>query len=180
MGGILFIDEAYALAEDGHQGFGKEAIEVILKRMEDKRGHFGVIVAGYPDNMYRFVEMNPGLKSRFDKTYSFNDYEPAQLLLIAQSLLKKENLFPSNDALAHLNNYFANLVSRKDKFFGNARTVRQVIGECVMKQNLRMASIPSSERKTEDLTILSLEDVKHLVIGDVQQKTTLGFRFGTQ
>lgn len=180
MGGILFIDEAYALAEDGHNGFGKEAIEVILKRMEDKRGQFGVIVAGYPDNMHRFVEMNPGLKSRFDKTYSFFDYDSAQLLLIAQSLFKKENLFPSSEALNHLNNYFSNLVARKDKFFGNARTIRQVVGECVMKQNLRMASIPSSERKMEDLTILSIEDVKHLIVGEVEGKPTLGFRFGTQ
>lgn len=178
MGGILFIDEAYALAEDGAQGFGKEAIEVILKRMEDKRGQFGVIVAGYPDNMHRFVEMNPGLKSRFDKTYSFLDYEPEQLVLIAQSLLKKEGLTPNEEALSHLKNYFTSLVSKKDKFFGNARTVRQVIGECVMKQNLRMASIPSSERKTEDLTILTLEDVKHFVIGEVHEKHTLGFRFG--
>lgn len=180
MGGILFIDEAYALAEDGHNGFGKEAIEVILKRMEDKRGQFGVIVAGYPDNMHRFVEMNPGLKSRFDKTYSFLDYKSEELLLIAQMLLKKESLSPSDEALKHLNDYFSSLVSRKDKFFGNARTVRQTIGECVMKQNLRMASIPSNERKMEDLTILTIDDVKHLVVGETQEKPTLGFRFGSQ
>lgn len=180
MGGILFIDEAYALAEDGAHGFGKEAIEVILKRMEDKRGQFGVIVAGYPDNMHRFVEMNPGLKSRFDKTYSFLDYDPEQLVLIGQSLLKKEGLTPNEEALSHLRNYFTSLVSKKDKFFGNARTVRQVIGECVMKQNLRMASIPSAERKVEDLSILTLDDVKHFVIGEEHQKQTLGFRFGAQ
>lgn len=180
MGGILFIDEAYALAEDGGHGFGKEAIEVILKRMEDKRGHFGVIVAGYPDNMHRFIEMNPGLKSRFDKTYTFHDYEPEQLVLIAKSLLKKENLYPNEAALQHLSDYFSSLVSRKDKFFGNARTVRQTIGECVMKQNLRMASIPSSERKVEDLSILTYDDVKHLVIGEPPAKQTLGFRFGAQ
>lgn len=180
MGGVLFIDEAYSLAEDGGHGFGKEAIEVILKRMEDKRGQFGVIVAGYPDNMHRFVEMNPGLKSRFDKTYTFLDYEPEQLLSIAKGLLKKENLYANEAALKHLNDYFTNLFTRKDKFFGNARTVRQTIGECVMKQNLRMASIPSSERKVEDLTILTLDDVKHLVIGEAPAKQTLGFRFGAQ
>ena len=180
MGGILFIDEAYALAEDGHNSFGKEAIEVILKRMEDKRGQFGVIVAGYPENMHRFVEMNPGLKSRFDKTYAFFDYEPAQLLLIAQSLLKKEGLSPNDEALTYLNDYFTSLVSKKDKFFGNARTVRQTIGECVMKQNLRMASIPSNERKPEDLVILTVDDVKHLVVGEIHEKATLGFRFGAQ
>ena len=180
MGGVLFIDEAYALAEDGPNGFGKEAIEVILKNMEDKRGQFGVIVAGYPDNMHRFVEMNPGLKSRFDKTYDFNDYTSEQLIVIAQNLFKKEELMPNAEALAHLNSYFSALLSAKDKFFGNARTVRQTVGECVMKQNLRMASIPSSERKAEDLMHLTFDDVKHLMIGESQSRPSLGFRFGSQ
>ena len=178
MGGILFIDEAYALAEGS--GFGNEAIEVILKRMEDKRGQFGVIVAGYPENMHQFIQMNPGLKSRFDKTYVFNDYEPEQLIVIAQNLLKKEGLVPNAEALAHLTSYFKELVSKKDKFFGNARTVRQTVGECVMKQNLRMASIPSGERKPEDLTILTFDDVKHFSIEGGSTRSTLGFRFGAQ
>ena len=180
MGGVLFIDEAYALAEDGPNGFGKEAIEVILKHMEDKRGQFGVIVAGYPDNMHRFVEMNPGLKSRFDKTYDFKDYTSEQLIVIAQNLFKKEELLPSAEAIAHLTLYFSNLLAAKDKFFGNARTVRQTVGECVMKQNLRMASIPSSERKVEDLMHLTFDDVKHLMIGESQSRPSLGFRFGSQ
>lgn len=180
MGGVLFIDEAYALAEDGPNGFGKEAIEVILKHMEDKRGQFGVIVAGYPDNMHKFVEMNPGLKSRFDKTYDFKDYTSEQLITIAQNLFKKEELMPNAEALAHLNSYFSALLSAKDKFFGNARTVRQTVGECVMKQNLRMASIPSSERKAEDLMHLTFDDVKHLMIGESQSRPSLGFRFGSQ
>lgn len=178
MGGILFIDEAYALAEGS--GFGNEAIEVILKRMEDKRGHFGVIVAGYPENMHHFIEMNPGLKSRFDKTYAFKDYEPEQLLVIAKNLLKKEGLIPTQEAADHLNNYFTALVNKKDKFFGNARTVRQTVGECVMKQNLRMASMVSSERKPEDLTTLTLEDVKHFSLEGASVRPTLGFRFGAQ
>lgn len=178
MGGILFIDEAYALAEGS--GFGQEAIEVILKRMEDKRGQFGVIVAGYPENMHHFIEMNPGLKSRFDKTYAFSDYEPDQLIIIAKNLLKKEGLVPNEEALAHLSNHFRELVDRKDKFFGNARTVRQIVGECVMKQNLRMASIPGSERKPEDLTTLTLEDVKHFNVDSSSGRSTLGFRFGSQ
>ena len=180
MGGVLFIDEAYALAEDGPNGFGKEAIEVILKHMEDKRGQFGVIVAGYPDNMHKFVEMNPGLKSRFDKTYDFKDYTSEQLIVIAQNLFKKEELMPNAEALAHLTLYFSNLLSNKDKFFGNARTVRQTVGECVMKQNLRMASIPSGERRAEDLMHLTFDDVKHLVVGQAESKPSLGFRFGSQ
>jgi hypothetical protein len=168
------------LSEDGPSGFGKEAIEVILKRMEDNRGQFGVIVAGYPDNMHRFVEMNPGLKSRFDKTYSFKDYTIEQLLTIANQLFKREGLAPTSDALEHLNSYFTSLVNAKDKYFGNARTVRQTVSECVMKQNLRMASIASAERKADDLVHLTLDDVKHLVVGESDSRSTLGFRFGAQ
>lgn len=180
MGGVLFIDEAYALAESSGNDFGKEAIEVILKRMEDQRGKFGVIVAGYPENMQRFVEMNPGLKSRFDKTYHFYDYTPEQLMLIAGQLLKKEGLTASDEAKAHLGNYFTTLYEHRDKFFGNARTVRQTVGDVIMKQNLRMASIPSADRKPEDLHTLSIEDVKHLKTGDGDTKQGLGFRFGAQ
>lgn len=176
MGGILFIDEAYALA-DGNS-FGKEAIEVILKFMEDKRGQFGVIVAGYPDNMHQFIEMNPGLKSRFDKTYAFKDYDADQLITIANNLFKKEGLKPTAETEVYLLSYFKTLLDKKDKFFGNARTVRQTVGDCVMKQNLRMASIPSNLRKAEDIAILTIEDVKHLIVEDPNAKQTLGFRFG--
>lgn len=179
MGGILFIDEAYALAEGGGQNdFGKEAIEVILKRMEDKRGKFGVIVAGYPDNMHRFIEMNPGLKSRFDKTFHFVDYTSEQLMSIADTLLKKEGLNIANDAREHLFNYFTVLHEKRDKFFGNARTVRQTVGEIVMKQNLRMASVPSNERTQEALGMLTLDDVKHLHIEQSSGSASLGFRYG--
>jgi SpoVK/Ycf46/Vps4 family AAA+-type ATPase len=178
MGGILFIDEAYALAEGGGQyDFGKEAIEVILKRMEDKRGKFGVIVAGYPENMHRFIEMNPGLKSRFDKTFHFVDYTSDQLMNIADNLLKKEGLLIQQDAKDHLNNYFTQLHQKRDKFFGNARTVRQTVGEIVMKQNLRMASVPSSERTAEALGTLTFDDVKHLHIEE-SSGSGLGFRYG--
>jgi len=181
MGGILFIDEAYALAEGGGQhDFGKEAIEVILKRMEDHRGKFGVIVAGYPDNMHKFIEMNPGLKSRFDKLFHFYDYTSDQLMVIADALLKKEGLKMSEEAREHLHKYFTALHEKRDKFFGNARTVRQTIGEVVMKQNLRMAAMATSQRTAEALASLTFDDVKHLQIGESQTKQGLGFRFGTQ
>ena len=83
MGGVLFIDEAYSLTEGGNSDYGKEAIEIILKRMEDYRGNFIVIAAGYTDNMRRFIESNPGLKSRFDRTFTFEDFEPNDLYEIA-------------------------------------------------------------------------------------------------
>lgn len=178
MGGILFIDEAYALAGSSDNDFGKEAVEVILKQMEDKRGQFGVIVAGYPDNMHRFIETNPGLKSRFDKTYVFNDYNTNELLTIAKSLFASENLYLNEAAENELKIYFENLISTKDKFFGNARTVRQAVGSCIKKQHLRMASISNTERTEEVLKTLLLEDVNHLAVSKTEQKPTLGFRFG--
>ncbi|HEY1040403.1 MAG TPA: AAA family ATPase, partial [Bacteroidia bacterium] len=179
MGGILFIDEAYALSDgNDRNNFGQEAIEVILKRMEDSRGKFGVIAAGYPDNMAKFVESNPGLKSRFDKTFHFFDYLPEQMLQIARFMLGKEGLKMDEAAEKHLSEYFKTLYETRDKFFGNARTVRQVVGEAVKNQNLRMASMDPSMRNPKELETLKLEDVEEFVIvKQEQQKSTLGFRF---
>ncbi|MDQ3048806.1 MAG: AAA family ATPase, partial [Bacteroidota bacterium] len=99
MGGILFIDEAYALSnKGGTNDFGQEAIQVILKRMEDLRGQFGVIVAGYTDNMNEFIASNPGLKSRFDRTFHFNDYAPEEMYQIALSILAKEKITPDAES----------------------------------------------------------------------------------
>jgi len=180
MGGILFIDEAYGLAsKGGGNDFGQEAIQVILKRMEDQRGKFGVIVAGYPQNMHEFIESNPGFKSRFDKTFTFEDYKTEQLWDIAKNLLLKEGLTPAAEAEAHLKNYLNELYENRDKFFGNARTVRQVVGDVVMKQNLRLASMPAAERKAEDLVKLIYDDVKHLQIQAQGNRQNLGFKFGS-
>jgi len=181
MGGILFIDEAYALAaKNSSNDFGQEAIQVILKRMEDLRGKFGVIVAGYTDNMHLFIESNPGFKSRFDKTFVFEDYTADQLWQITKNLLKKEGLTASSDAEAHLKGYLIELYETRDKFFGNARTARQLVGDVVMKQNLRLASIASDQRNKEDLSVLSFDDVKHLHIGSQGNRPSLGFKFGNQ
>jgi SpoVK/Ycf46/Vps4 family AAA+-type ATPase len=178
MGGILFIDEAYALANKNvTNDFGQEAIQVILKRMEDLRGKFGIIVAGYTENMHLFIESNPGFKSRFDKTFVFEDYTADQLWEIAKNLLKKEGLTASAEAETHVKNYLRFLYETRDKFFGNARTVRQLVGDVVMKQNLRLASIPSTERNKNDLSILTYEDVKHLQI-NTGGRPSLGFKIG--
>lgn len=179
-GGILFIDEAYALTnKGGGTDFGQEAIQVLLKRMEDLRGQFGVIVAGYPENMGEFVASNPGLKSRFDRNFQFNDYTPDEMMQIALYLLAKENIRPDEAAANHLKNYFDALYQQRDKHFGNARTVRQVIAEAIKNQNLRLATMSSAERTKEQLETLVLSDVQEF---EIQQKraegSSLGFKFG--
>lgn len=179
IGGVLFIDEAYALAnKDSSHDFGAEAVQIILKKMEDLRGQFAVIVAGYPDNMHRFMETNPGLKSRFDRHFEFHDYTADELFTIALGLLSREKLTPTPEALAHLQSYLTQLYENRDKFFGNARTVRQMVDEAVKNQHLRMASMPATERTPEALNSLTLEDVAEFVVKDEKSRSTLGFRFG--
>lgn len=183
IGGVLFIDEAYALSDGSGKtaqggNFGDEAIQVILKRMEDLRGQFAIIVAGYPDNMHNFMEANPGLKSRFDRVFVFHDYSAEELFTIALALLNKEKLTPTPQALEHMQAYLKFLYDKRDKFFGNARTVRQMVGEAVKNQHLRMASLPSAERTAEALNTLTLEDVSEFVIKEESSRATLGFRYG--
>lgn len=179
IGGVLFIDEAYGLAsKGGSNDFGAEAVQIILKKMEDLRGQFAVIVAGYPDNMREFIETNPGLKSRFDRHYEFFDYSAEELFTIAQSLLSKEKLVLTAEAEEHLKNYLNQSYTNRDKFFGNARTVRQVIGEATKNQHLRMASLPASERTADALASLTLEDVSEFVVKEESSRATLGFRYG--
>ncbi|MBU6341343.1 MAG: AAA family ATPase [Bacteroidetes bacterium] len=145
MQGVLFIDEAYALTGSGRgsQGdFGDEAIQTLLKRMEDHRGEFFVFVAGYPENMDAFMKANPGLASRFDKVLRFEDYNPEELLEIALFMFQQEDYRVEEDAREHLGKYLAFLYQFRDKYFGNARSVRQVVMETIKNQNLRIAALP--------------------------------------
>ena len=181
MGGILFIDEAYSLANEhgGQHDFGAESIQVILKRMEDNRGKFGVIVAGYTDNMQEFITSNPGLRSRFDKYFVFEDYTPQDMYAIAMTLFAKEGVMPDEVSARHLGNYFTFLHGLRDKHFGNARTVRLVVGEVVKNQHLRLASMKKEERTKEIMETIIFDDVKEFQIKDATaQGRRLGFQVG--
>ncbi len=177
MGGVLFIDEAYALSQGGDSDFGREAIETLLKRMEDRRGHFIVIAAGYTDNMNEFLEFNPGLKSRFDRELIFEDFSPEELMQIAHHILTDQSINAHQDAEGHLKKYFTHLFNTKSKFFGNGRMVRKVVEDAIKHQNLRLSQLPSDQRSVEMMKELTFEDVKHLSLEE-EQATNKGSRIG--
>ncbi len=176
MGGVLFIDEAYGLTSNKHS-YGSEAIEVILKNMEDNRGKFAVIVAGYPDNMDEFLKTNPGLMSRFDKTMHFRDFTVQELLDIAKLMLSREKLELNQEAENYLKNYIKQLYQNRDKYFGNAREMRKISEDIARKQNLRMADTPADKRTVEAIRTVTLDDVKHL---KTEKKEGKSFGFGIQ
>lgn len=182
LGGVLFIDEAYALthrAGVGQGDFGDEAIQTLLKRMEDHRGQFFVFVAGYPDNMEAFLKANPGLSSRFDKILKFEDYDPEELLQIAMQMFERKGMIPTPEASDHLKQYLQFLYEYRDKYFGNARTVRSIVIEAVKNQNLRLAALSPEERRETPDNLLTLADVSEFKSDSSAfkfNKKTIGFR----
>jgi len=176
MGGVLFIDEAYALSKGGGNDFGHEVIETLLKIMEDRRGEFSVIVAGYTDDMNQFLESNPGLKSRFDSTFEFRDYTVDELLQIAGIMLMKEHLSLHPDAEAYLRSYLQFLSDHRDKYFGNAREARRIIEKAVRHQHLRLASMERSARTAEMIETLMIEDLAEFKMEKNDLKSRIGFR----
>jgi SpoVK/Ycf46/Vps4 family AAA+-type ATPase len=174
MGGGLFIDEAYALT-NSNDAFGKEVIETLLKQMEDKRGDFMVIVAGYPKEMDTFLEANPGLLSRFDKQFIFEDYNTSQLFEIAETLLEEEELKFDDAAKIHIIKYIDKLVKTKHKYFGNARTIRKIVAQAVHKQHLRMAQMTPDERTEKVINHITFEDVNEFNLLEKNVKDGIGF-----
>lgn len=159
MGGVLFIDEAYMLASGSTNDFGQEAIDTLLKEMEDHRDQFVVVVAGYDNLMHNFIESNPGLKSRFKNYLRFTDYTGDQLMNIFRGLCKKNQYALSQGAQKMLVEYFNELYEHRDKNFGNGRDVRNLFESVVTKQSVRIAGMPNpdnhaiTEIKEEDLPI---------------------------
>jgi type VII secretion ATPase EccA len=140
LGGVLFIDEAYALARTGHQGadFGQEAIETLLKRMEDHRHRLVVIVAGYPTLMHEFLDSNPGLRSRFARELTFQDYATDELVAITERFAGENEYRLTEGALEALRRIFDR--APRGEGFGNARYARTIFEQALNHQALRLAS----------------------------------------
>ena len=160
MGGVLFIDEAYTLKSNDGDSFGAEAIDTLLKRLEDDRGKFICIVAGYTDQMHDFIDTNPGLKSRFTQTIHFDDYTPDELTQIFINLAKGKNFTIDEDTEAAIHREFEQLYLRRDKNFGNAREARRIFDGAVERQSQRLVKLMSDPGfQEEDMYKLTKEDL---------------------
>ncbi len=154
--GILFIDEAYTLAKQD-QDFGREAIDTLLKRMEDDRDRLIVIVAGYPEEMEEFVHSNPGLHSRFTRFVEFPDYNPTELCRIFSLLCRRNDLRLSSQLKLQLLHHFYQHHEEREEHFGNARLVRNCFEQVVNAQANRLASLEMPEQ--DDLVTLQDQDL---------------------
>lgn len=160
MGGVLFIDEAYTLKSGDNDSFGGEAIDTLLKRLEDDRGKFICIVAGYTDQMHDFIDTNPGLKSRFTQTIHFDDYTPDELTEIFINLAKGKNFTVDDTTREAVHRQFEQLYLRRDKNFGNAREARRIFDAAVEKQSQRlMAEVNNPDFKDEDMYRITEADL---------------------
>ena len=158
LGGVLFIDEAYSLASGGENDFGREAIETILKAMEDHRDELIVVVAGYDGPMEKFINSNPGLQSRFNKYFYFHDYNGEQLLYIFKGQCKKNGYALTEEAEAEAKAMFEELYENRGENFGNGRDVRNVFEDTVVRQSNRVAALDAPTK--DDLMQFLPEDLR--------------------
>lgn len=158
LGGVLFIDEAYALSNhDSPSDFGQEAIEAILKGMEDHRSDLIVIVAGYTDLMGNFINSNPGLESRFNKYFYFEDYNGEQLMAIFRSMCVKNGYTIDEETDKFCVDAFEQMYQDRDENFGNARDVRNIFERGIARQADRVAAMEAPGK--EDLMTLTIADL---------------------
>ena len=157
LGGVLFIDEAYSLSSGGENDFGREAIETLLKAMEDHRDDLVVIVAGYTGPMEKFIHSNPGLESRFNRYFFFPDYDGNQLTEIFRIQCKKNSYTLTPEADEAALKMFTRLYEERDENFGNGRDVRNCFEDMVVRQSNRVAAMESPSK--DDLITVLPEDL---------------------
>ena len=159
--GVLFIDEAYTLARSAENDYGQEAIDTLLKRMEDDRERLVVIIAGYTEEIKRFVNSNPGLSSRFNRYINFPDYTEDELAQIFRSFLSKYDYKMGEAASATMKRCIADAVREKDSRFGNGRFVRNLFEKVIEKQANRLAASPDLSRA--DVSYLTVQDFEQVI-----------------
>ena len=153
--GVLLIDEAYSLVRGGERDFGREAIDTIVKLIEDRRDRIVVVMAGYPDEMEELIASNPGLRSRFPKAIHFPDYTTDELLAIMGSLGDKGGYELSPGAIARARVWLDSI--QRDRGFGNGRTARNLFEHAVSSQAMRLA--PVETPTDEQLTVVEADDI---------------------
>lgn len=163
LGGILFIDEAYTLTNNKGQGdFGQEAVDTLLKAMEDHRDDFIVIVAGYTDLMKDFLESNPGLRSRFNKFINFEDYSAEELYEILKTMCSKQDYTLSLDGAEEVKRFFEERCQNKTESFANARDVRNYLEKAISNQATRIVGMKEVDEHI--LAMLEKEDFENIVL----------------
>ena len=162
LGGVLFIDEAYSLVGKGENDYGREAIEILLKSMEDHRDDLIVIVAGYPELMSAFINSNPGLRSRFNKTIHFDDYSPSELMEILMKLCADNELSLTEEARQLASEKINIYCESKPSTFANGRDVRNFFEKIIINQANRIAS--KTTINDDELRLLILDDVREATL----------------
>ena len=160
MGGILFIDEAYALKQGEGDSFGQEAVDTLLKRMEDDRGKFVVIAAGYRDEMANFIASNSGFESRFSHKIELPDYNVEELTAIYKLYVKNKEYTLTNDAEIVLSSVIKKIYESRSKTFANARTIRNLFDETIRRQSKRVMELSESEQTKEAYMEIKPEDIQ--------------------
>ncbi|RXI97925.1 stage V sporulation protein K [Anaerobacillus alkaliphilus] len=158
VGGILFIDEAYSLARGGEKDFGKEAIDTLVKAMEDQQHDFVLILAGYSREMDHFLSLNPGLPSRFPITMKFPDYTNDELIEIARKMVDDREYVMEREAELKLRDYLQSLKAERSENFSNGRLIRNIVEKAVRAQAVRLLYLGKYDRET--LVTLTKDDFK--------------------
>lgn len=158
LGGVMFIDEAYSLIRGGERDFGKESIDALVRGMEEHKNEFVLILAGYRDEMDRFIRSNPGLKSRFPIIIDFPDYTLEELMKIADLMLDRKQYCLSSEARRELQNILTDITRGGKEHSGNARLVRNIIERSIRRQAVRLMSLSNLSR--EDLVLIRQQDIQ--------------------